>query len=98
MSKSEDFVKKLEEEIISLFPGHHENENTQEKEEPAVKHNDDGEVYEVESENLAVPEIHTGKAVHHTEKKEEEQENDKPSVKYDTLAVPEIHIPHPHNK
>ena len=45
--------------------------------------------YEAESENLAVPEIHTG------EIKEEEKDDktDKDEyITYDNVAIPEIHI------
>ena len=46
--------------------------------------------YDLEIDNLAVPEIHTHKPG--TEKKESPEE-EQPSVTYDTVAIPEIHIP-----
>lgn len=43
--------------------------------------------YRVDTENLAVPEIHIGKA------KEEKGENkDEEPITYDEVAVPEIHV------
>ena len=42
--------------------------------------------YDVESENLAVPEIHTD----HTEKSKKEPEEHE--IEYDNLAIPEIHF------
>lgn len=45
--------------------------------------------YSIDTENLAIPEIHTGKVGHETD------DNDKDSKKeitYDTVAVPEVHI------
>ncbi|MCQ2514244.1 MAG: hypothetical protein MJ089_04045 [Ruminococcus sp.] len=46
--------------------------------------------YEIETENLAVPEIHTGKVK--IEDTEEKDNTKKSSVSYETLAIPEIHI------
>ena len=51
-------------------------------------------VYEVESENLAVPEVHTGKVRH--EAADSTPEADCP-IHYDNVAIPEIHI-HPRKK
>lgn len=43
--------------------------------------------YRVDTENLAVPEIHIGKA------KEEKGENrDDQEITYDEVAIPEIHV------
>ena len=53
------------------------------------KNTKQSENYQVESENLALPEIHTGK-VHPTEPEKRKKEHD--YVQYETLAVPEIHI------
>ena len=47
-------------------------------------------VYEVESENLAVPEVHIREddtAAHDTKKPEAEEE-----ITYENVAIPEIHI------
>lgn len=43
--------------------------------------------YSVSSENLAIPEVHTGKV-----KQYDTEESDTASVTYETVAVPEIHI------
>ncbi len=48
--------------------------------------------YRVESENLAVPEIHTDRA--NIEKVDEEEQE----IEYDNLAMPEIHLPHHDDK
>lgn len=88
MSKAGDFVKKVEEEISEFFAGA----------DSGAYHSE----YEMEADNLAMPEIHTGKAVDRTGEKDREdragedgQEKDKkPTIHYDGLAVPEIHIPH----
>ena len=45
--------------------------------------------YKIESENLAVPEIHTGEL---TGEKDHEKETVKESITYDNVAIPEIHI------
>lgn len=50
--------------------------NTQEKEN-----------YDIEYDNLAMPEIHTHRAEHKQPSEPAEE-----SVTYDTLAIPEIHI------
>lgn len=51
--------------------------------------NDKKENYTIETENLAIPEVHTGKVdIEDTDK----EDNKKSSVTYDTLAVPEVHI------
>lgn len=47
-------------------------------------------MYEVESENLAVPEVHIREddtAAHDTKKPEAEEE-----ITYENVAIPEIHI------
>lgn len=46
------------------------------------------EHYSVESDNMAIPEIHTGKVVH----KEKEKNKKLPDIQFDSLAIPEIHI------
>lgn len=46
------------------------------------------EEYEIETENLAVPEIHTGKI----EIKDEEPTEIEDEIVYDDVAIPEIHI------
>lgn len=48
--------------------------------------------YKVESENLAVPEIHTDRA------KIEENHEEEQEIEYDNLAMPEIHLPHHEDK
>ncbi len=50
----------------------------------------DGTGYKIESENLAVPEIH--RMDEKNEVEEEESENDGSSISYDDVAIPEIHI------
>ncbi|MCI6007256.1 hypothetical protein ACTQ3M_04350 [Oscillospiraceae bacterium LCP25S3_E10] len=50
--------------------------------------NKDKEKYIVYTENLAFPEIHTGKVAN----KDTETEEFDDTVQYDTVAVPEIHI------
>lgn len=105
MSKAGDFVKKIEEEIESIFAGGH----TETAESAADHPSRSG--YTVEEDELAVPEIHTGKAAHKgtdqtgaqpagkTEESTDEsgspeEKEKKPTIRYDTVAVPEIHIPH----
>ena len=46
------------------------------------------EFYQVESENLAVPEVHTADGKH----PEEEDERKNEPICYDDVAIPEIHI------
>lgn len=48
----------------------------------------DKDKYFVETENLAFPEIHTGKVKQKSSDKPDPDE----TVTYDTVAVPEIHI------
>ena len=107
MSKAGDFIKKVEEEIESIFAGGHE-----EPADPVIIQTS-GSHYVVEEDNLAFPEIHTGKV--HPEagnpegerpgalpaaenedggQEKEEKKKNKISIQYDTVAVPEIHIPH----
>ncbi len=50
----------------------------------------DGTGYKIESENLAVPEIHRTDEKDAVE--EEEQEHEDQSIIYDDVAIPEIHI------
>nr|WP_294528393.1 hypothetical protein [uncultured Blautia sp.] len=45
--------------------------------------------YKVESENLAVPEIHTGEVDHSDDTDKEKHEE---SITYENVAIPEIHI------
>ena len=80
MSKVGDLFKKVEEGIADLFTG-----DKEDKAKDAVSEADAG--YSVDTENLAMPEIHTGK-VDQNEKQEEPEE----TITYDTLAMPEIHI------
>lgn len=49
------------------------------------------ESYEIEYENLAVPEVHTGH-VKQDPKKDSRKEK-KHGIVYDSVAVPEVHIP-----
>lgn len=51
----------------------------------------DGTGYKIESENLAVPEIHLA-----DEKDTEEPETDDSSITYDDVAIPEIHVRRKH--
>ena len=46
--------------------------------------------YKVESENLAVPEIHTGEVHESPEETEDERMNE--PITYENVAIPEIHI------
>lgn len=48
----------------------------------------DEQGYDIAYDNLAVPEIHTGKA-----KPQHDQPAEKPEINYDT-AIPEVHIKH----
>ena len=48
----------------------------------------DKDKYIISTENLAFPEIHTGKVAQN----DTEKETDKDTLVYDTVAVPEIHI------
>ena len=48
-----------------------------------------------EEENVALPEIHTGKVAHHTDA-DGTPAADKP-IHYDNVAIPEVHI-HPRRK
>lgn len=50
----------------------------------------DGTGYKIESENLAVPEIHRMDEKNAAEG--EEKENEESSIIYDDVAIPEIHI------
>ena len=43
--------------------------------------------YKIESENLAVPEIHTGEVEH-----PEETEKQNEPITYENVAIPEIHM------
>lgn len=43
--------------------------------------------YKVETDNLAVPEVHTGKA-----DKKDKKEQKVEEIEYEDLAIPEIHI------
>lgn len=45
--------------------------------------------YKVESENLAVPEVHTHDI--HTEEPSEDERSNEP-ITYENVAIPEIHI------
>ena len=46
--------------------------------------------YDVESENLAIPEVHLHG--HHGHKEEAEAAHHGESISYDNVAIPEIHI------
>lgn len=48
--------------------------------------------YTVETENLAVPEVHTGKVKHDKIEENKVSANDNIEIDFGTLAVPEIHI------
>ena len=53
------------------------------------------QVYHVGNEDVAVPEVHTGKVAHHTDA-DGTPAADKP-IHYDNVAIPEVHI-HPRRK
>lgn len=48
--------------------------------------------YTVETENLAVPEVHTGKVKHNKVEESKVSTKDNIEIDFGTLAVPEIHI------
>ena len=78
------------EKINNLLHGKHEEDSLKEKEEEKAQENP----YSVESDNLAVPEVHTSEHEEKLEKSETEQNqsNKKDDVVFDSLAIPEIHI------
>ena len=82
MSKVGDIFKKVEEGIADFFTGDKEDKATD-----TMASEPEEASYSVDTENLAVPEIHTGK-VDQSGKPEEPEE----TITYDTLAMPEIHI------
>ncbi len=43
--------------------------------------------YNLAFDNLAIPEVHTGK-----KKSDDSEADSKPSINYDSVAIPEIHI------
>ena len=47
-------------------------------------------VYHVGNEDVAVPEVHTGKVAQDTGEKE--------NIHYENVAIPEVHIPHKKKK
>lgn len=56
--------------------------------------------YKMKSENVAIPEIHTkdfDKVEEHIDELEQEKE-EKHSILYDNVAIPEVHIPKKKNK
>ena len=66
----------------------------QDNPQPKEAGTDGGNPYTVESDQLAVPEVHTKDHEEKLIKREEEQNqsNKKEDVVFDTRAVPEIHI------
>ena len=110
MSKAGDFVKKIEDEIESIFSGGRKESKGEEGKQEGRRHSD----IIVESDNLAIPEIHVGRSAHKAgehshggggrgkedrQKEEKDQAGDgkhseKLSIRYDTLAMPEIHVNH----
>ncbi len=52
------------------------------------KNNQNKEKYKIDSNNLAVPEIHTGKV----KLSDTEEDERKETIVYDSVAVPEVHI------
>ena len=83
MSKVGDIFKKVEDGITDIFKG--DKDETGDAAASAAEAEEAN--YTVDTENLAIPEIHTGK-VDQSEKQEEPEE----TITYDTLAMPEIHI------
>ncbi len=49
--------------------------------------------YQVESENLAVPEVHVGHG-EDAPAAEKEETQEKESITYENVAIPEIHVHH----
>ena len=105
VSKAGDFVKKVEEGIESIIAGGHTDPAVSEENHPSRSQ------YVVTTDNLAVPEVHTGKAAHKEKERAEActsgenkdagdgtgspaEEGKRPTIQFDTVAVPEIHIPH----
>ena len=78
------------ETLNHLFHG-----KTQEEPHPEAAEETKEKAYSVDSENLAMPEVHTSKD--HEEKlrereAEQNRSNKKEDVVFDTLAMPEMHI------
>ncbi|MBQ9828523.1 MAG: hypothetical protein IJM62_07550 [Lachnospiraceae bacterium] len=90
MSKIGDFFKKAEEEITDPVSGEHyaPADSNDETIGPVTTEEATGGSYYMDMENLAMPEIHTGKV------KPEEPEEPEETITYETLAMPEIHIKH----
>lgn len=61
------------------------------REHPHNEHDKEGAEYTVESENLAVPEVHTGKVEHKEIIDDETDSGAEVDISFDT-AIPEIHI------
>ena len=54
------------------------------------------QVYHVGNEDVAVPEVHTGKVAH--EQAVQQDTGEKENIHYENVAIPEVHIPHKKNK
>ena len=48
-------------------------------------------VYHVGNEDVAVPEVHTGKVAH--EQAAQQDTGEKENIHYENVAIPEVHIP-----
>lgn len=53
-------------------------------------------VYHVGNEDVAVPEVHTGKVAH--EQAAQQDTGEKENIHYENVAIPEVHIPHKKKK
>lgn len=82
MSVVGDLIRKVEKEL-ETYRVHDKREA---RDMDAYGH--EKEIPPMDEENLAVPEVHTGKV----EPMQEEQPEAEEPVRYDGLAVPEIHI------
>lgn len=49
------------------------------------------QVYHVGNEDVAVPEVHTGKVAH--EQAAQQDTGEKENIHYENVAIPEVHIP-----
>lgn len=54
------------------------------------------QVYHVGNEDVAVPEVHTGKVAH--EQAAQQDTGEKENIHYENVAIPEVHIPHKKKK
>lgn len=48
-------------------------------------------IYHVGNEDVAIPEVHTGKVAH--EQAAQQDTGEKENIHYENVAIPEVHIP-----